>query len=64
MRKPKEKYDNGGKGKPAKHYQANKGVIKEKEKNKYKNSSEEEREAKRQYSMNRSNKMKENNSKL
>ena len=57
--KSKEKYDNGRKQKAAKYYQANKDVIKEKEKNKYKNLPEEEEEAKRQYSKNRYNTMKE-----
>ena len=42
----------------------NKDEIKEKEKNKYKNLSEEEKEAKKQYSKNRYKKMKENDSKL
>ena len=51
----KEKYDNGGKEKAAKNYRDNKDIIKEKEKNKYKNFSEEEKEAKRQYSHNRYN---------
>ena len=36
LQKAKEKYDNGGKEKAAKYYQANKDVIKEKEKNKEK----------------------------
>ena len=59
MQKAKEKYDNGGKEEAAKYYQANKDVIKEKARNKYKNLSEEEKESKRQYSKNRYNKMKE-----
>ena len=46
--------------KTTKYYQVNKGVIKEKEKNKYNNLSEEEKKAKSQYSKNRYNKMKEN----
>ena len=57
LQKAKEKYDNGGKEKAAKYYRDNKDVIKEKEKNKYKNLSEEEKKAKRQYSKNRYNKM-------
>ena len=35
LQKTKEKYDNGGKEKAAKYYQANKDIIKEKERNKY-----------------------------
>ena len=60
LQKTKEKYDNGGKEKAAKYYRGNKDVIKGKEKNNYKNLSEEKKEAKRQYSKNRYNKMKEN----
>ena len=56
--KAKEKYDNVGKEKAAKYCQANKDVLKEKARNKYRNLSEEEKEAKRQYSKNRYNKMK------
>ena len=63
MQKAKKKYDNGGKEKPAEYYQANEGVIK-KPNNKYKNLTEEEKEAKRKYSKKRYNKMKENNLKL
>ena len=59
LQKAKEKYDNGGKEKAAKYYRDNKDVIKEKENNKYKNLTEEKKEAKRQYSKNRYNKMKE-----
>ena len=47
LQKAKEKYNNGGKEKTAKYYQDNKDAIKEKEKNKYKKLSEEEKEAKR-----------------
>ena len=50
LKKEKEKYDNGGKEKAAKYYQANKNVIKEKANSKYKNLSEEQKEAKRHYS--------------
>ena len=57
-----EKYGNGGKEKVAKYYSDNKDVIKDKEKNEYKNLSAEEKEAKRQYSKNRCNKMKEKSS--
>ena len=47
----KEKYDNcGGKKKAVEYYQTNKYVLKEKAKHKYKNLSEKEKEAKRQYS--------------
>ena len=59
LQKATEKYDNGGKEKAAKFYQANKDAIKEKAKNKYKNLSEEE-EAKKEYSKNRYKKMKKN----
>ena len=59
LQKAKEKYDNGGKEMAAKCYQANKDVIKEKPNSKYKNLREEEKEAKRRYSKNRYNKMKE-----
>ena len=45
----KTKYDNGGKEKAAKYYQANKDIIKEKERNKYKNLPEEQKKAKMQY---------------
>ena len=55
----KEKYDNGGKEKAAKYYQDNKHVTKEKEKIKYRNLSEEEKEVKRQYSKDRYKKLKE-----
>ena len=53
LQKAKEKYDNGGKEKAAKYYQANIDVIKEKGKNKYKNLSEEEKEVKKEYSKNK-----------
>ena len=59
LKKAKEKYANGGKAKAAKHYQDKKDVIKEKEKNKYRNLSEEQKEAKIQYSKDRYNKFKE-----
>ena len=57
LQKAKKKYGNGGKEKAAEYYQANKDVIKEKE-NKYRNLSEEQKEAKRQYSKSRYQKMK------
>ena len=48
LQKTKEKYDNSSKEKAAKYYQANKDVIKEKaNSSRYKNFSEEEKEAKR-----------------
>ena len=60
LQKAEEKYHNcGGKEKSAKYYIANKDVLKEKARNKYKNLSEEEREAKRQYSRDRYKKIKE-----
>ena len=46
LQKTTEKYDNGGKEKAAKYYQANKDTRKEKAKNRYKNLSEEEKEKK------------------
>ena len=59
LKKAKEKYDNGGgKEKAAKYYQDNKDIIQEKEKNKYRNLSEEKK-VKRQYSKDRYNKLKE-----
>ena len=58
LEKAKEKYDNGGKEKTAKYYRDNKNVIKEKRK-KYKNLPEEEKEAKRQFTKDRYNKIKE-----
>ena len=59
LKKAKEKYDNGGKEKAAKYYRDNKDVIKEKANKKYKNLAQEEKEAKKQYSKSRYNKMKE-----
>ena len=61
-KKAKEKYDNGGKEKAAKYYRGNKDVIKEKEKNKYRNLSEKEKETTSQYSKKIYNKMKEKSS--
>ena len=58
LQKAKE-YDDGGKGKATKYYRDSKNAIKEKEKNEYRNLSEEEEKAKIQYSKNRYNKMKE-----
>ena len=60
LKKAKEKYDDkGGKEKPAKSYEDNKGAIKEKTRNKYKNLTEEEKKLKRQYLKNRYNKLKQ-----
>ena len=59
LKKAKEKYCNGGKEKAAKYYRDNKHVIKQKSNDMYKNLSEEEKEAKRQYSKNRYKKKKE-----
>ena len=48
IKKAKDRYHNGGgKEEAAKYNIANKDVLKEKEKNKYKNLSEGEKEAKR-----------------
>ena len=56
MQKTEKKYYNcSGKEQTAECYKTNKDVIKEKAKNKYKNLTEEEKEAKRQYSKNRYN---------
>ena len=49
----------GGKEKTAEYYFKNKGVIKEKANNKYKNLSEEKNQAKREYSKISYKKMKE-----
>ena len=58
LQKAKEKYhDYGGKEKAAEYYLQNKDFIKEKS-NKYKNLSEEEKEAKRKYNKDRYEKMK------
>ena len=46
-------HNRGGKEKASKYYIANKDVIKEKANSKYKNLSEEEKEAKTEYSRNR-----------
>ena len=63
MQKTKHKYDNcGGKEKAAEYYQANKDIIKEKARNKCKNLSEKEKEAQRQYSKDRYQKMKDKSS--
>ena len=62
LQKAKKKYDNGGKEKDAKYYRDNKDVIKQKSNDKYRNFSEEEKEAKRQYSKDRYQKMKKKSS--
>ena len=50
LQKAKEIYDNcGGKEKTAEYYGTNKDVLKERANNMYKNMSEQEKEAKRQY---------------
>ena len=60
LKKEKTKYYNkGGKEKAVKYYEDNKEAIKEKQRNKYKNLTEEEEELKRQYSRNRYNKLKQ-----
>ena len=59
LQKAKNKYDNGGQEKAANYYQANKDVIKHKPNDKYKNLTEKEKEAKKQYFKNRYNTMKE-----
>ena len=65
LKKAKEKYDNnGGKEKAAEYYKDDKNVLKENARNKYKNFTEEEKELKRQYSMDRYNRLKENWAKL
>ena len=43
LQKSKEKYDNGGKEKAAKYYQANLDALKEKARDKYKTLSEEKK---------------------
>ena len=45
LQKSKEKYDNGGKEKAAKYYQANSDVLKEKASDKYKTLSEEKKKS-------------------
>ena len=58
LQKAKEKYgNNGGKEKAAEYFQANKDVLKEKARKKYRNLTEEEKELKRQYSRDRYNKI-------
>ena len=47
LQKAKEKCDNGGKERDAKYYQDNKDIIKDKANSKYKNLTEEGKEAKR-----------------
>ena len=64
LQKAIEKYDIGGKEKAAKYYQDHKDVIKEKVNNKYKNLSEEEKEAKMKYSKIDPTKLKRNKAKI
>ena len=60
LQKAEEKNHNCfGKEKAAVYYIANKDVLKEKAKNRYRNLSEEEKQAKRQYSRDRYTKIKE-----
>ena len=59
MQKTNNRFHNcGSKGKGAKYYIANKEVLKEKVKNKYRNLPEEEKEAKKEYGKNRYENMK------
>ena len=61
MQKAKEKYVNcGGKEKAAEYYKTNKDVLKENTRNRYKYLSEEEKEAKKEYSKGRYKEMKKN----
>ena len=63
LQNTKVKYHNdGGKEEAAEYYIANKDVLKEKARNKYRNLSEEKKEAKREYGGNRYKKTKENSS--
>ena len=63
LQNTKGKYHNdGGKEEAAEYYIANKDVLKEKARNKYRNLSEEKKEAKREYGGNRYKKTKENSS--
>ena len=50
----------GGKEKAAEYYIANEDILKEKARNRYRNLSEEEKEAKIEYSKNRYKEMKKN----
>ena len=60
LQKAEEKYHNcGGKEKAAEYYIASKDVLKEKARNKYRNLPEKEKEAKRQYSRDRYQKIRE-----
>ena len=60
LQRAKDKSHNiGGKEEAVEYYCKNKNVIKEKANNKYKNLSEEEKEANRKYSKNKYEKMKE-----
>ena len=59
LQKAVEKYNYVGKEKAAEYYQTNKGILKKRCNNKYINLSEKEKEAKRQYSRDRYQKIKE-----
>ena len=59
LQKTKEKYNTcGSREKSDKYYRKNKDVLKEKTKNKYKNMSEKEQEAKNEYNKNKYKEMK------
>ena len=61
LQKAKYRYHNcGGKNKAAEHYIANKEVLKENAKNKYRNLLEEKKEVKIEYGRDRYKNMKEN----
>ena len=60
LQKAKKEYENGGKEKNAKYYQANNYVIKESTNSKYNNLTKKEKQAKKEYSKNRYKKIKEN----
>ena len=59
LQKSEEEYRNCGSKKAAEYCQTNKDLLKEKARNKYRNLSEEENEAKKQYSRDRYKKIKE-----
>ena len=60
LQKAKKEYENGGKEKNAKYYQAKNYVIKESTNSKYNNLTKKEKQAKKEYSKNRYKKIKEN----
>ena len=62
MKKQKDRYQNDGfKEKAAEYCLKNRGVLKENENNKFRNLSEKEKEAKKEYQRNRPGNMKEKN---